>query len=251
MKKKIIGFIPIKLNSKRLRKKALLKLKGLPLFVHVYRRAKFSKLLDELIVCCDDKKILFLAKKYKVKCIMTKNTHINGTERIAEAYKKQKKKYDFIVDIQGDEPLINPKHIDKVIKFHIKNYGSDIILPTLKIKESNNKNLIKVVKNVFGEIIYMSRLDVPYDYEKKNDSFFKHLSIISFKPKALINYSNTKRTQLEKLENIELIRALEIGLKIKSENLTGDSFSVDVKEDYLRAKKYMNRDKLVKSYLNL
>tara|TARA_B100000989_G_C19510432_1_gene458729 strand:+ start:207 stop:473 length:267 start_codon:yes stop_codon:yes gene_type:complete len=87
--------------------------------------------------------------------------------------------------------------------------------------------------------------------KKKNDSFFKHLSIISFKPKALINYSNTKRTQLEKLENIELIRALEIGLKIKSENLIGDSFSVDVKEDYLRAKKYMNRDKLVKSYLNL
>ena len=76
MKNKIIGFIPIKLNSKRLSKKALLNLKGLPLFVHVYRRAKFSKMLDDLIVCCDDKRVLMHAQKHNVKCMMTKkNSH--------------------------------------------------------------------------------------------------------------------------------------------------------------------------------
>ena len=248
MKKKIIGFIPIKLNSKRLPKKALLILKGLPMFVHVYKRAKLSKLLDDLIVCCDDKKVLSQAKKYKVKCIMTKKTHKNGTERIAEAYKKMNLRCRFVVDIQGDEPLINPNHIDKVIKFHKKNHQADVILPTLKVKEFNNKNLIKVVKNVNADVLYLSRLDVPYHFKNKSKFFFKHLSIISFKPEALINYAKSKRTPLEESENIELIRALEIGLKIKSENLTGDSFSVDVKRDFIKAKKYFLKDQLIKQY---
>ena len=82
----------------------------------------------------------------------------------------------------------------------------------------------------------------------KVNFFFKHLSIISFKPEALINYAKSKRTPLEESENIELIRALEIGLKIKSENLTGDSFSVDVKRDFIKAKKYFLKDQLIKQY---
>ena len=251
MKNKIIGFIPIKLNSKRLSKKALLNLKGLPLFVHVYRRAKFSKMLDDLIVCCDDKRVLMHAQKHNVKCMMTKKTHINGTERIAEAFKKMNLSCKFIVDIQGDEPLINPEHIDRVIKFHKKNEDADIILPTLKVKEFNNKNLIKVVKNVRGDVMYLSRQDVPFNNKNRKKFFLKHLSIISFKPKALIKYDKIKRTSLEESENIELIRALEIGLKIKTENLTGDSFSVDVKKDFYKAKRYMLKDQLVKKYSKL
>ena len=77
----------------------------------------------------------------------------------------------FIVDIQGDEPLINPEHIDRVIKFHKKNEDADIILPTLKVKEFNNKNLIKVVKNVRGDVMYLSRQDVPFD-NKNRKKFF-------------------------------------------------------------------------------
>ena len=118
MKKKVIGLIPTRLGSTRLPQKALLEINNLPLIIHTYRRAKLSKLLDDTIICCDDKKILDIASKYKAKAILTSPNHKNGTERICEAYQKLSKKYDYIIDIQGDEPLISPHHIDNIIKFH-------------------------------------------------------------------------------------------------------------------------------------
>jgi 3-deoxy-manno-octulosonate cytidylyltransferase (CMP-KDO synthetase) len=252
LKKKIIGLIPVRLKSKRLFEKPLLKLSDYPLFVHVYKRAKLSHLLDDVIVCCDDEKILIEAKNYNVKCLLTSKKHRNGTERIYEGYLKNKKKYDFIIDIQGDEPLLNPKHIDQVINFHIKNIKSDIILPTLKIKSSkDNKSIVKIVKNNKGQVLYLSRSTVPFHFSK-NKPFFceKHLSIISFKPDSLKKYINNDMTHLEKIEGIELLRALEIGLKIKSFNLLGDSFSVDIKSDFLLAKKKIKTDKYYKIYKN-
>ena len=96
--------------------------------------------------------------------------------------------------------------------------------------------------------MYISRSKIPYEAKSKNKFFLKHLSIISFKPKALIKYAKSKQTKLEKIEDIELLRALEIGLKIKTINLKGDSFSVDVAEDYKRAKSQMSKDKFFKLY---
>ncbi len=105
------------------------------MFVHVYNRTKFSKLITDVFVCCDSKKIINEGKKYNVNCIITKKKHQNGTERIFEAYTKIKKFYHLIIDIQGDEPLIDPSHIDYIIKFHFKNPDADIVLPTLKIRK--------------------------------------------------------------------------------------------------------------------
>jgi len=111
MKNKVLGLIPCRLSSKRLPQKPLLKINGVPLIIHTYLRAKQSKKLDDLVICCDDKRILKIANKYNAKAILTSKQHKNGTERIYEGYYKIKKKYNFIVDIQGDEPLIDPKHI--------------------------------------------------------------------------------------------------------------------------------------------
>jgi 3-deoxy-manno-octulosonate cytidylyltransferase (CMP-KDO synthetase) len=170
VKKKIIGLIPVRLKSQRLFQKPLLKLSDYPLFVHVYKRAKLSTLLDDVIVCCDDEKIFKVAKNYNVKCILTSKKHRNGTERIYEGYLKNRKKYDFIIDIQGDEPLLNPRHINQVIKFHIKNSNADIILPSLKIKSSkDNKSIVKIVKNNKDQVIYLSRSAVPFYYKKKKN----------------------------------------------------------------------------------
>lgn len=243
--------IPVRLKSLRLFEKPLLKLSDYPLFVHVYKRAKLSRLLDDVIVCCDDKKIFKEAKNYNVKCILTSKKHKNGTERIYEGYLKNKKKYDFIIDIQGDEPLLNPRHIDQVIKFHIKNFNSDIILPSLKIKSSkDNKSIVKIVKNNKDQVIYLSRSAVPFYFKKKHFFLEKHLSIISFKTESLKTYIKNDMSYLEQIEGIELLRALEIGLKIKSFNLLGDSFSVDIKPDYLLAKKKIKTDKYYKIYKN-
>ena len=234
--KKSIGLIPTRIGSTRLPSKPLLEINGIPLVIHTYKRAKLSKKLDDVIICCDDLKILKIAKKFKAKCILTSKHHSNGTERITEVAHKLKDKYDFIVDIQGDEPLISPDHIDRVINFHEKNPYLDIILPTLKIKLADNQNLIKVVTDNKKNVLYLSRAKIPLEFKKKNSFYKKHLSIISFKRDALIKYSSAKKSNLEKIEDIELLRALEIGLKIKTVDLVGDSFSVDVMEDFIKAK---------------
>ena len=179
---------------------------------------------------------------------MTSKHHQNGTERICEAYKQLNKKYDFIIDIQGDEPIISPYHIDEVINFHIKNNLSDIILPVLRVKKQNNTNIIKVVCDKKNRVLYMSRANIPFEFKRTNNYMDKHLSIISFKADALINFAKHKKTKLESYEDIELLRALEIGLSIKTVKLDGDSFSVDVFEDYTRASKKMSKDKFFKLY---
>ena len=118
--KKVIALIPARLNSKRLPKKVLLTIANLPLIIHVYRRVLFARKIDEAFICCDDKAIFDCAKKFGAKVILTSKKHNNGSERILEGYKKIKKKCNIIVDVQGDETLINPHHIDKVIDFHLK-----------------------------------------------------------------------------------------------------------------------------------
>ena len=247
---KVIGLIPTRLGSSRLPSKPLLEINGMPLVIHTYKRALLSKKLDQVIICCDDKKIMNAAKKYNAKCILTSSHHNNGTERIAEAVISLKKKYDLIVDIQGDEPLISPYHIDEVVQFHSNNLDSDIILPTLRIKVADNNNIIKVVTNKKKEVMYLSRAKIPLEFKNKSSYYKKHLSIVSFKYKSLIKFSLSKKTTLEKIEDIELLRALELGLKIKSIELKGDSFSVDVKEDYVRAKEKFKTDKFFKLYKN-
>jgi len=250
MKKKILGLIPTRLNSSRLPQKALLEIKNIPLVIHTFKRSRLSKCLDEIYICCDDKKIYNMAKKFGAKCIMTSPHHNNGTERIFEAYKKisKKNKFDLIVDIQGDEPLVSPYHIDDVIKHHLKNFKYDIVLPTINSDQKNNTNIIKVISNIKKEVLYLSRSNIPFEFKSINKFISKHLSIISFKPDSLKKFSESKKTPLEKIEDIELLRALEIGLKIKTFNLKGDSFSVDVLDDYKRAKKQMGLDKFFKLY---
>jgi 3-deoxy-manno-octulosonate cytidylyltransferase (CMP-KDO synthetase) len=245
---KIIGLIPTRMGSTRLPAKPLLEINNIPLIIHTYKRAIMSKKLDDVIICCDDVKILEVAKKFNAKAIITSKKHKNGTERILEGYTKQKKQYDLVIDIQGDEPLLNPKHIDEVINFHKKNFKTDIILPTLNIKNAENTNIVKVITDIKDNVIFLSRTKLPTEFKKKNNSYKKHLSIISFKPEALKKFSKSKKTPLESSEDIELLRAIEIGLKIKTVNLKGDSFSIDVLEDFKKAINQFKKDQIIKYY---
>ena len=191
MPKKILGLIPIRYNSKRLRAKALLFIDNLPMVVHVYRRAKMSNLLNDVVVCCENKKVHEVLKKYNCKSIFTSKKHKNGTERIAEAYKKIKKRYDLVVDIQGDEPLVNPRQIDQVIKFHLKNLTSDIVVPSLKIPLSEDENIVKIVKDINSNVLYFSRLKVPYGFRNKNKYLNSFVDIfVSYNISFLKNRSN-------------------------------------------------------------
>ena len=121
----------------------------------------------------------------------------------------------------------------------------------MKINPLVNQNLIKVITDLNNNVLYLSRAQIPFEFKNINKDIKKHLSIISFKPDALKKFVSYNQTPLEKIEDIELLRALEIGIKIQSINLKGDSFSVDVKRDYYRAKKRMLNDRYFKIYKNL
>jgi 3-deoxy-manno-octulosonate cytidylyltransferase (CMP-KDO synthetase) len=244
----IIGLIPSRLNSKRLKEKPLLEIDGLPIIVHSFKRAKLAKKLDKVIVCTDHRKIVDIVEKNDGEAILTSKKHKNGTERIYEVAKKIKRA-SFIVDVQGDQPLISPEAIDLTIEFHKKNKQFDIVLPSMPIKdEEDNKSLVKTIFSKNGKIIYFSREKVPYNYNSKKVTYYKNLSIISFKPKALQKFFNTKIVKLEKIEGIELMRALEIGLNIGTFIINGSDFAVDVNADLLKAINVMPKDKFRKLY---
>ena len=215
--RKAVGLIPTRFNSRRLPGKSLKMIGNLPMIIHTYRRTKMAKNLDDVFICCDTKEVLQVAKQYNAKVILTSKDHKQGGDRIYEAYKKLKKKFDQVVDIQGDEPLIDPLNIDHVIKYHRKNKNYDIILPNLPTKFTKDPNLVRLIFNKFKEVLYLTRSNTPYHFVSKTKKIFKHLSVISFKPTALKSFASyCNKSKLENLEDIELLRAIDIGLKIKT-----------------------------------
>ncbi len=246
---KAVGLIPTRFNSRRLPGKSLKMIGSLPMIIHTYRRSKMAKNLADVFICCDTKEVFQVAKKYNAKVIITSRSHKQGGDRIFEAYKKIKKNFDQVIDIQGDEPLIDPYNIDKVVKFHRKNKNYDIILPNLPTKFTKNPHVVRLVFNRAKEVLYLTRSDTPYHFVSKTNKIFKHLSVISFKPYALRDFANyCHKSKLENLEDIELLRAIDIGLKIKTFSLKGDSFSIDVPKNLIDARKKMKTDKFYKIY---
>lgn len=244
----IIGLIPSRLNSKRLKEKPLLLIDKVPIIVHAYKRAKLSKKLDDVIVCTDHQKIVDVVQAYGGKALLTSKKHKNGTERIYEIAKKYKKA-ELIIDIQGDQPLIDPEAIDKTINFHKKNKHFDIVLPSMPIKyDVENRNLVKAIFAKNGSLIYFSRAKTPFNYKSAKVTYYKNLSIISFKPHALKKFYYSKVGLIEKIEGIELMRALENNLTIGSFSIKGNDFAVDVNEDLMKAIDMMPRDKIRKLY---
>ena len=243
----ILGLIPSRLNSKRLKEKPLLEIDGLPIIVHTFKRAQLSKKLDDVIVCTDHQKIVDVVRKHGGKAVLTSKKHRNGTERIYEVAKKIKA--DLVIDIQGDEPLIKPKDIDDVINFHKKNKNFDFVVPSMPVKENvSSRNLVKVVFSDNGKIIYFTRAKVPYNFNNKNVKYFKHFSIVSIKPQALKKYTKLKMGKIEKIEGIELLRAIENNFNLGTFILHGSAFSVDVNQDLMRAIDIMPKDSIRKLY---
>ncbi len=242
----ILGLIPSRLNSSRLKEKPLLKIDGLPIIIHTLKRAMLSKKLDKVIVCTDHKKIFDEVKKHGGNAIITSTKHKNGTERIAEVSKKFKAK--LVVDIQGDEPLVDPRDIDKVIDFHLKNKNFDIVVPSIITKTPKRNSLVKVLFNKEGRVIYFSRASVPYNFKNKKIKYFKDLSIVSFKQSSLAKFAKFKVGELEKIEGIELLRSIENNQSIGTFVSKSTSFSVDVNDDLLKAINEMPKNPIRKKY---
>ena len=243
---KAIGIIPSRFASTRLPAKALLPIDGLPVIVHVYKRAKLAKSLDDVIVCTDSEQIGAVVEKYGGKVVYTSSAHPTGTDRVAEVAKSLD--VEHVVDIYGDEPLLSPYNIDAVVDFHRSRPEFDIILPTLPLQNPISPHKIKVVKNGRDRVLYMSRNVLPYPFKRSTTKYLKHLSIVSFKQDALRRFGSAEPSQLELIEGVELLRALELDMAVGTVELEGDSFSIDTEEDHDRAEVQIQTDDIRKRY---
>lgn len=242
----ILGLIPARLNSQRLPGKPLIKMDGLPLIIHVLKRSLLCKKLDKVIVCADDRSVIEVVKKFGGEAILTSKKHKNGTERICEVAKKFDAK--LIIDIQCDEVFLNPEHLDKLIDYHKKNDQYDIIIPHSEMFTYNNRNIVKMINNDSGKIIYLSRADIPFYFRQKKSFLKKHLDFISFKKNILLKYCKFKKSKNEKIEGVELLRAIDNNFNLGTVKINTDVFSINTKSDLKKAKLIMKKCKVRKKY---
>jgi len=209
---KVIGVIPARFNSTRFPGKVLANLRGKPIIQHVYERAKKAKRLDEILIATDDERVFKVAEKFGAKVVMTSKEHLTGTDRVSEAVKKLKA--EIVINIQADAPLINPLMIDKVAEVLLDD--SNLIMATLmkrieKKGELCNPNIVKVVTDSQGFALYFSRSPIPY--AKNNFISYKHIGAYGYRRKFLLIFVQLSRSPLEKIENLEQLRALEMATK--------------------------------------
>jgi 3-deoxy-manno-octulosonate cytidylyltransferase (CMP-KDO synthetase) len=237
---KILGIIPARFNSTRLPGKPLAKIGTKPMIQHVYEHAIQSKKLEQVVIATDDERVFDAAVGFGGQVMMTSIDHQNGTERCAEVITKFKdyRDYDYVVNIQGDEPFLDPLQIDELCDL----LDGHVALATLikKIVDPeilDKKSVMKVVINNKNEAIYFSRSPLPYlrDVEKskwlENHTFFKHICVYAYQFNALKTISKLPISPLEKAESLEQLRWIENGFTIKVAETNIESMGVDTPED--------------------
>lgn len=242
----VAGIIPARYASTRLPGKPLLLIHGKPMIQRVYEQTKKSGLINSVIVATDDKRIYHCVKNFGGEVMMTSKKHQSGTDRLSEV--AEKIKCDIVVNIQGDEPYIDPRNIDLAIEPLIKDRNLDVSTLAIKIKEVNDlkdANKVKVVIDKNNFALYFSRNCIPFDMlemvnmEQKSSKnfvlgkkiFYKHIGMYVYRKNYLLKFANMKMGYLEKMEKLEQLRILENGDKIKVMLTRKDSVSVDSAED--------------------
>jgi 3-deoxy-manno-octulosonate cytidylyltransferase (CMP-KDO synthetase) len=200
---------------------------------HVWERAKQARALKDLWIACDDERVEACVKGFGGKAMMTRKDHPNGTSRLAEAV--QKIEAEVVVNIQGDEPLIDPRNIDLVAEAFGKHPESQVV--TLGVRKTDreeyeNPNVVKVVCNALGNALYFSRSPVPFFRDQDAPlSYLKHLGIYGYRRGFLLEFVTWKPAALEETEKLEQLRILDRGVALRVVESPYDSFSVDTEED--------------------
>lgn len=243
---KFLGVIPSRYASTRLEGKPLKDICGHTMVEWVYKRALKSK-LDGVVVATDDERIVDEVKSFGGNVILTRKDHINGTSRIAEVCETYTD-YDVIVNIQGDEPLIEPDMINSIIDSFIED--NTIPMSTLKYKltdmaEIENPNAVKVVTDKNDFAIYFSRSVIPYPRNLNIDNYYKHVGIYGYKRDFVMEYAKMASTPLELSESLEQLRVLENGYKIKVLETPYKIIGVDTQEELERVREYITKNGLV------
>ena len=244
---KAIGIIPARLESRRLPEKALVDIMGLPMIVHTCKRSAMAKLLDEVYLATDSEKIREVAEYHGIKVIMTSPKHTCGSDRIAEAI--QNISCDIVLNIQGDEPLVYPEHIDAICQVMLDDPRVNCALGYTEYSKKNSPTDIKAVMDLEENVLYCSRTDLPSEVYTPVNKINKLCFMVAFRKPFLFKYSSWAPTPLEKIEYNEYLRILEHGEKIRAVKIEGAKISVDTAEDLKTIRRLMETDNLRRMYV--
>jgi 3-deoxy-manno-octulosonate cytidylyltransferase (CMP-KDO synthetase) len=242
---RIIGIIPARYASTRFPGKPLALIAGKPLIQRVVERCQQANSLSEIVVATDDARIAEVAQKF-CRVELTREDHPSGSDRIAEV--AMRNDCDAIVNIQGDEPLIDPAVINAVAGALVRDEMSTAATPIQNPAEYDNPNVVKVVVNAAGRALYFSRRTIPYLREAASRSvneqlaafpFLKHLGIYGYRRETLLRLVKFPMSPLEQAEKLEQLRALENGIQIAVVKVDYDSVGVDVPADVARVEQLL------------
>ena len=240
----VLAVIPARYASTRLPAKPLVELAGKPMVQHVYERARKAKLVSRVVVATDDERIVAAVRAFGGEALMTRADHRSGTERMAEVASHIPA--EIYVNVQGDEPLIEPAAIDTAIE--AMNDDSvrvaTLCVPIRRAEDIRNPNVVKVVADFEGNALYFSRAPIPWvrdlaDAEAGTLRHFKHLGIYVFRRDALLEFPTLPPGELEHIEKLEQLRLLENGIPIRVVETEYDSVSVDTPEDVTRVEEIL------------
>lgn len=242
---KVVGIIPARYASTRFPGKPLALIKGKPMIQRVYEQALKSK-LDAVVIATDDVRIADAVMDFGGQYVMTSPNHRSGTDRCCEALDLLKTKYDAVVNIQGDEPFIDPKQIDLLVDLIVRD---DTPLASLakRIDDADelfSPNAVKVVVNQEGNAMYFSRNPIPFMRNVDRDEwlvkgrFYKHIGIYAYKADVLHQVAHMEPSALEQAESLEQLRWLENGLAIRMALSDAENISIDTPDDLHRAEQY-------------
>lgn len=218
MKDKVLGVIPARIGSTRLKRKMLADIHGKPLVWHTWNQAKKAKRVTHVVVATDSTEIRDALLPYGVDVLMTPANIKTGSDRVAEAATRFTKfKPTIVLNIQGDEPMMPPRAIDLAIELLLKNpkaLMSTVAAPITEGADLVNPSVVKVALNAKNEAMYFSRSCIPYKREKTSQKIYKHFGLYGFRTSFLKKFVALPRTPLEKTESLEQLRALEHGYPI-------------------------------------
>ncbi|HTE19417.1 MAG TPA: 3-deoxy-manno-octulosonate cytidylyltransferase [Armatimonadota bacterium] len=235
-----VAIIPARYASTRFPGKPLVHIAGRPMIEHVYRRASQAKLVDEVWVATDDARIFATVEAFGGRVLMTRDDHPSGTDRIAEA--AEHLQCDVVVNVQGDEPLLEPDEIDAVVAPFAANpelVMTTAATPITDPADAAAPSVVKVVVDRDGYALYFSRLPLPY-YRSGSGAHLKHLGLYAYRKTFLQRYAALVPTPLEQAEALEQLRVLENGYRILVVPTPHDAVSVDVPEDLERVRRLVD-----------
>jgi len=244
----VIGVIPARYSSSRFNGKVLADLLGKPMLQYVWERAKESRLLDDLIIACDDEKVAEVSIAFGAKTVMTSKAHACGTDRISEIINPLDVK--IVINIQADEPLIEPMMIDGLAQVLLDDSSLSMATLMCRIKDPalvQDPHIVKVVVDKNNFALYFSRAAIPFlafNSEIKEPTYYKHIGLYGYTKDFLFIYKNLPASQLENTEKLEQLRVLEEGYRIKMIETKHDTIGVDTPEDLEKVRKYLEALKL-------